>query len=43
MDTNLLQWLRLCLGVYLAGGEGSVFPKAFIGVLILTMIEMDLR
>lgn len=29
-------------GVSLAGGEGSVFPKAFIGVLILTMIENGL-
>lgn len=29
-------------GVSLAGGEGSVFPKAFVGVLILTMIENGL-
>ena len=29
-------------GVSLAGGEGNVFPKAFVGVLILTMIENGL-
>lgn len=29
-------------GVSLAGGEGSVFPKAFAGVLILTVIENGL-
>lgn len=29
-------------GVSLAGGEGSVFPKAFVGVLILTIIENGL-
>lgn len=29
-------------GVSLAGGEGSVFPKAFAGVLILTIIENGL-
>ncbi len=29
-------------GVSLAGGEGNVFPKAFVGVLILTMVENGL-
>lgn len=29
-------------GVSLVGGEGNVFPKAFAGVLILTMIENGL-